>query len=217
MKADLHIHTTYSDSSGTPQQVVDEAIKKGISCICITDHEIIDGAIEALKYGFDKDILIIPGVEATSKSGDVLGINVKKGVPNGLTTEETIKRIKDQGGIAVIPHFFAFFQDRFRGDNFYKADAMEIFNSSLSFERNNRAQKIQEKHNMAFTAGSDAHAARFVGRAYLEIPDIKTERDVIDAIIEKKGKVFGNPLNIFELSFALRGRVRYLFTKKRGR
>ena len=41
--ADLHIHTYFSDSTSSPQEVVDDALKAGLSCIAITDHDIVEG------------------------------------------------------------------------------------------------------------------------------------------------------------------------------
>ncbi len=41
--ADLHIHTYYSDSTSSPQEVVDDALKAGLACIAITDHDIVQG------------------------------------------------------------------------------------------------------------------------------------------------------------------------------
>ena len=64
--SDLHIHTNYSDGTMTPEEVVDEAIRLGISTIAITDHDTIDGVIVAYRYGQGKDLHIIPGIEFSS-------------------------------------------------------------------------------------------------------------------------------------------------------
>jgi len=41
--ADLHIHTHFSDSTSSPQEVVEQAHANNLSCIAITDHDTIDG------------------------------------------------------------------------------------------------------------------------------------------------------------------------------
>ncbi|MEB2309306.1 MAG: transcription antitermination factor NusB [Candidatus Brocadiaceae bacterium] len=64
--ADLHIHTTYSDGTMTPEEVVDSAICCGISTIAITDHDTVDGLVIACRYGQNKNIHIIPGIELSS-------------------------------------------------------------------------------------------------------------------------------------------------------
>jgi len=63
MYIDLHIHTTCSDGSLTPSQVVQYAKEKDLKAIAITDHDTIDGNEEALKEGKRQDIEVIPGVE----------------------------------------------------------------------------------------------------------------------------------------------------------
>ena len=47
---DLHVHSTCSDGTYTPTQLVDYAIKKGLSAFALTDHDTVDGLEEALQY-----------------------------------------------------------------------------------------------------------------------------------------------------------------------
>lgn len=65
MKIDLHIHTTYSDGSFSPQQVVDTALECNLDVIALTDHDNILSHKIAMDYVKEKkyDIEIIPGVE----------------------------------------------------------------------------------------------------------------------------------------------------------
>jgi len=63
MCIDLHVHTTASDGSLTPSQVVRYAKKKGLQAIAITDHDTVSGNEEAIKEGRAAGIDIIPGVE----------------------------------------------------------------------------------------------------------------------------------------------------------
>ena len=62
-KVDLHIHTTYSDGTFSPKDVVESARIKGLSAVAITDHDITDGIEDALKAGSKIGIEVIPGVE----------------------------------------------------------------------------------------------------------------------------------------------------------
>lgn len=66
-KVDLHIHTTASDGILSPTEVVDWAIKKGLSAIAITDHDTTLGIDEAIarssKY---KNFKVVPGIELSS-------------------------------------------------------------------------------------------------------------------------------------------------------
>lgn len=60
---DLHIHSTISDGTLTPEEIVDFAINKGLAAISITDHDSIDGIKPALIYSKDKRLEIVPGIE----------------------------------------------------------------------------------------------------------------------------------------------------------
>lgn len=174
MKADLHIHTHYSyDSTASPEEMVEAAIKKGINCLAICDHGEIKGAREAIEYAKDRPILIIPGIEIKSKEGDILGLNIKEIIPNKLSAKETIKKIKELGGLAIIPHPFGWscsFKRKL--ENLVSdIDGIEVLNASIFGSGNKKALIFSQKHNLPLTAGSDAHFPNFVGRVYLEFPD----------------------------------------------
>lgn len=65
MKIDLHVHSTYSDGTFDPKEVVDSAIGLGLTTISITDHDNMLGYYSAKTYieENNKDLNIIPGVE----------------------------------------------------------------------------------------------------------------------------------------------------------
>jgi len=60
---DLHIHTSASDGTFSPQKIVKMAKKKGLRAVSITDHDTVDGNEEALKAGTEIGLEVIPGVE----------------------------------------------------------------------------------------------------------------------------------------------------------
>lgn len=63
MFVDLHLHTTYSDGSYTPQELVKKAKKLGYSAIAVTDHDTIAGIEKSLAIGQKHNLEVIPGVE----------------------------------------------------------------------------------------------------------------------------------------------------------
>lgn len=78
-KADLHIHSfgatgsfDVTDTSNTPQNIVDTAINKGLKVISITDHNEIINSLTAIDYANGKDILVIPGIEVSTPQGHLL-------------------------------------------------------------------------------------------------------------------------------------------------
>ena len=62
---DLHVHSTYSDGSFTPKELVQEAIKQKLSAFALTDHDTIDGISQLQAEAAPYDIEIIPGVEVS--------------------------------------------------------------------------------------------------------------------------------------------------------
>lgn len=65
---DLHTHTTASDGSMTPTELVEHAAKSGLSAIAVSDHDCTDGIDEALDAGKRFGIEIIPAIELSVQS-----------------------------------------------------------------------------------------------------------------------------------------------------
>lgn len=64
---DLHVHSTKSDGSYTPSELVTYALEKGLTAFALTDHDTTDGIDEALKAAEGKPIEVIPGIEFSSE------------------------------------------------------------------------------------------------------------------------------------------------------
>jgi 3',5'-nucleoside bisphosphate phosphatase len=69
-KADLHIHTTASDGTCEPAEIVEFAKSKSLNTISITDHDTIDGYFKAIEAARHHSIRLIPGVEITALNND---------------------------------------------------------------------------------------------------------------------------------------------------
>jgi len=68
--ADLHVHTFYSDSTFSPQEVVSYAKAKNLSAIAICDHDTVDGIEPCMAIGDEAGIEIIPGIEMSVEKID---------------------------------------------------------------------------------------------------------------------------------------------------
>lgn len=68
--ADLHTHTTCSDGTYTPSELVVYAAKKGLSAIAVTDHDTAEGIEEAVYQGKKSGIEVIPGIEVSTEYGE---------------------------------------------------------------------------------------------------------------------------------------------------
>lgn len=67
MGVDLHAHTTASDGSFTPRELVLEAKNRGLAAIGITDHDTLGGHAEAIAAGLELGVEIVPGIELSVK------------------------------------------------------------------------------------------------------------------------------------------------------
>lgn len=220
MKSDLHVHTYFSyDGLSSPESIVNAALQKNLGCIAITDHHKTQGAKEAFIKAFDKPLLVIPGIEVNSKSGDILGLNVEKEIPRGLSAEETIERIKKQNGTVVIPHPFHFLRN-FKGlkETVKLVDAIEVFNGAAFGKANQKALEFVSDNKLPFTAGSDSHSKTFVGKGFIETPEVRNAQQLIEKIINKEAEVGSEyPTTLEKLMAQSRiviGIIRNLFPRK---
>lgn len=67
--ADLHIHTHYSDSTSSPEEVVQEASEAGLTCIAITDHDTLEGIAPTKKSAAVHGLEVLTGVELSTEVG----------------------------------------------------------------------------------------------------------------------------------------------------
>jgi predicted metal-dependent phosphoesterase TrpH len=90
MPADLHIHTTFSDGTQSPQKIVELAAKNGLTTIAITDHDVVAGIDPAVQRGSELNVTVIPGIELTTEALDteihILGYYIDHRDPQLLQT-----------------------------------------------------------------------------------------------------------------------------------
>jgi predicted metal-dependent phosphoesterase TrpH len=123
-------------------------------------------------YDFD----VVLGQEISSRSGHVIGLYIEKPVPAGLSVIETISRINEQDGIAIIPHPFSnrgvfgpFGLDGFASAiNDMAFHALEVYNSIpyLGWANRAAAKMFTGGQGIAATGGSDAHILEGIGEGY---------------------------------------------------
>jgi predicted metal-dependent phosphoesterase TrpH len=196
VKADLHVHTTYSpDSLITSRDLTYYARKRNLNAVAITDHNRVEGALRIAK---EIDLLVIPGTEVSSKHGHIVGLNIAESIPKGLSSEETVDKIHDAGGIAVACHPFALLKGSVGKYVNSKFDAIEVINASaFPFGRSTRkARKLAEELKLSMVAGTDAHYGPQLGSGFTIINAENTVEDICKAILEGKCQPFGTPVPI---------------------
>ncbi len=67
---DLHVHSTFSDGSMSPTELVQYAHRLGLSAMAITDHDTIEGNDEAMRVGNHLGVEVVSGIELSIKHGD---------------------------------------------------------------------------------------------------------------------------------------------------
>jgi predicted metal-dependent phosphoesterase TrpH len=181
---DLHCHTSASfDSLSSPESVVRAASSRGLTHLAITDHDRIDGALEARDRALElrarsspgAGVTVIVGEEIRTRDGDLVAVHLAEAVPPGLSAAETIAAIREQGGLVGIPHPF----DRTRGGSLARTDDqgaleslagqvdwIETWNARVMFgSGNERATALAAAAGVAGVAVSDAHTTMEIGIA----------------------------------------------------
>jgi predicted metal-dependent phosphoesterase TrpH len=191
IRVDMHCHTRLrADSLNDPRKLVETAAARGMGALCVTDHNALANAL-ALSRLPDLPIKVIPSEEVKSSEGEIIGYFLSELVPKGLTPEETVKRIKEQGGIVCVPHPFDSMRSASRLqtpalERLVEAgmvDILEVFNARAArAEDNARAQAFAKEHGLPMSAGSDAHTLVEVGRAYVEVDPFETPEEFVEAV-----------------------------------
>lgn len=216
IKADLHIHTRYSMDCQTPlDKIISRCQELGINCIAIADHGTAEGALEMQKIAPFK---VIVAEEILTTQGEIMGMFLKETIPSGITPQEAVKRIREQGGLVNIPHPFetirgSALKDRTIDEIAKDIDLMEVFNSRSPFPANtNKARAFAEKHGIPGGSGSDAHSIFEIGNAYIEIPDFNTKEEFLKALAQ--GKIRGKRSGVFVHLFSSWAKVKTMLLKR---
>src|SRR6476469_7343633 len=165
-KADLHMHSTYSDGCATIEEILEHVQQNtDLDVIAITDHDVIEGALHARdlwaqgSYRFD----FIVGEEVTTTEGHLLGLFIEQQIPMGLSMERSIDLIHEQGGLAIVAHpLHRFFRHSCQKAVMDRIDAWNasfcgIYANYIAMAANRKQYYLSELGN------SDAHTLSALG------------------------------------------------------
>ncbi|HWP63775.1 MAG TPA: PHP-associated domain-containing protein [Candidatus Binatia bacterium] len=193
---DLHCHTAASfDSRSRPRDVVRAAFERGLTHLAITDHDRIEGALEAQALA-PPGLVVLVGEEIRTREGDLIGLFLRAAVPPGLSAREAIAAVREQGGLVGIPHPF----DRWRGSLGRRAwlrdlaplvDWVEVHNARTLFRANARAAAFAAEHGLPGVAVSDAHTLLEVGVASTVVDGDPSTPDDLRAALRTASLVTG--------------------------
>ena len=227
-KADLHLHTLYSDGTASVQAVLDHVEHAtDLDVVAITDHERIDGAQRAAQIvaAGDYSFELVVGEEITTRRGHVVALFISERIPALRPLVETLERIHDQGGIAIAPHAMApvtpslgrasLLRAHEATDPRHRLDAIELMNPSTA----GRARRIErwrlneEVLRLPAVGNSDAHVLEGIGTAWTWFPGSTTDdyRAAIAASTTRPaGEYWSHLHNIDVYLRQLRAKARHL-------
>jgi len=194
LKLDLHVHTSHSQDALTdPQAVAEIAKSRGLDGVAVTEHDLL--------MPLESDnILIIPGIEVSSKEGHVLGLGGTTPVPKGLEAKRTIELLHEHGFLVVIPHPYdrsSPWVDPLRLGS--SIDAIETINSSMipfgSCKK--KAENAARTLGLPMVAGSDSHIPSTIGDAYTLVETVApTVESVLESIRSGKTTPCGSSMSL---------------------
>jgi hypothetical protein len=97
----LHIHTAYSDGSGTYPEVIAAADEAGLRWIIVTDHDTLEGRPFA---GWHGGVLVVVGHEITPDRNHFLALNTDGVVGNARPPQDFVDEVYARGGFGIIAH-----------------------------------------------------------------------------------------------------------------
>ncbi len=181
-KADLHIHTTYSDGTTSVRELLEYVVTRtDLRVIAITDHNTIAGALEARRLAASYGIEVIVGEEVSTAEGHLLALFIEEELPPRRSAAETIAAVHAQNGLCIAAHPYdwcmpslgrAGLRERSAGPGCeWPLDAVESFNASVWLPRFNAAAAAAgERLGLPLIGGSDAHHLATVGLGYTLFP-----------------------------------------------
>jgi predicted metal-dependent phosphoesterase TrpH len=177
-RADLHMHSTYSDGVGSIEEILYHAQHyTNLDVIALTDHDVIEGSLRARAlwakgdYRFD----FVVGEEISTKEGHMLALFIEKRIQPGLSMERSIDLVHEQGGLAIVAHpmnrIFRHSCQRAVLDRIYASkdvwlDGIETWNASFCGIGANRVamRANRELYGWSEVGNSDAHTLGAIGR-----------------------------------------------------
>ena len=190
---DLHMHSHHSfDSKTKMDNILKAAVAQGVRAISITDHDNLEGSLEALKRDHP-GVDIVPGMEITSEVGDIIALFINKPI-HAVDLKGIVKEVREQGGLLYLPH-------PFRGR---RSIALELIENMDVFEiYNGRSQGINynddafgdaeivqfaQEYHLTGMGGSDAHKPGELMRVVTYVPDYSSLDELKEHL--KSGEIF---------------------------
>lgn len=162
VKTVFHVHTDYSDDcNASVEDILDQAVRMGVGCVTITDHDTIAGALALSRIAGDR-LKVVVGEEISTSEGHLIGLFLREEIQPGLSPRRTAELIRDQGGLVIAPHpFNSIFGCSLRDSVYGIVDllhAVEVCNAQNLLSRANRqAERFASQFRLPPIVGADVH------------------------------------------------------------
>lgn len=166
MRFDLHVHSNISPCSKLSiPEILTEAEAKGITGVCITDHDTM-AARHKIQDGLQSNgIYIICGMEYTTSEGDFLLFGPFADIPLGLSALDLLNLVNTMGGVAIAAHPFR--ADRPTQEHLIAqghCHIIEGINGRNYEHENQQAMRWEQQYGVRQVGGSDAHTIKELGQ-----------------------------------------------------
>lgn len=181
-KIDLHTHSVASPDGGITRQQYQSLLHDGtLDYVAVTDHNTTTFATE-LHAEFGNRIII--GEEIMTTAGEIIGLYLDKVIDSGLSPLETVKQIKDQGGLVYLPHPFETIRKGLHptvlSEIIDYVDIVEVFNGRAIRQSTNAQAAVWARlHGIIGAASSDAHGFAGLGRTFTQIENQPTADNLL--------------------------------------
>lgn len=199
MKLDLHVHTTASDGTLSPREVLKEAGSKGLDGIAVTDHNTVEGCKEAKVYAEERELFLIQGIEVSTDKGHVLVLGVEE-EPRSTKFEEVLNFAAKNDALTVGAHPFARTRTGIEPNFLKKLDAVEVLNGRTFPGGNEKARSFATEKELPQVAGSDAHIREELGNQWTEVEG-ENVKEILRNLKKGKTEVKGENTNRLSLAY----------------
>lgn len=183
---DLHTHTGCDLHAFNPAKLYLKIAQRTLDGIAVTDHNTIERAVRIHKMNKNREFEVIVGCELKTDRAELLCYYLNDEI-RAREFYSAIDELRQQDAVISVAHPFTVFRNPLKfeiGKVKRYVDAIEGLNGRSLFPwLNRKAQTAAKKHNIAMTAGSDAHYPFEIGKCFTIIPDGMTLREAV-----KKGR-----------------------------
>lgn len=205
MRIDLHMHTKEhsSCSSMGPEEMAERALKESLDGIVITEHNALWDPYElsCLRKKFPK-LKIFSGIEVTIAEGEhilVFGVLNPKAFYTGIPMRELMKNVREEGGVAIIAHPFRYID--YVPDEVLEhgLDGVEVMSCNILCYMKDKLMEFLSVTKLPGISCTDAHGVNNIGLFATDFfEDIKDEKDIAEAIRQRKYSLYANKQKIDE-------------------